>query len=316
MNKHRIRRASGRFEIEMPEPFDFRLTVSKPAGWHWSTPSEVFENGVLWSGCYVDGRPVGLKMTEARNTVTVRFYATSGLTRDETALLRDNVELGLGRGDDLKGFYAFADTDEILSVTTRDLYGMRAGRLDDIFGRVILAISLQMAPYKRSKDMMSSLLDAYGTKIVFSGKEVALWPTPSNIARLDPSELRRTANLGYRAERLVKSARYLVEHPISLRELSAESEAAAMRRLEAIPGIGTYSARLIFGRTAVPIDVWSVVIMSELLTGRAPENPRKAIDAVTKAVDARWGAWSWMAFVYVVNDLRKLATIYKLSRLM
>jgi len=65
----------------------------------------------------------------------------------------------------------------------------------------------------------------------------------------------------------------------------------------------------------VPIDVWSVVIMSELLLGRAPENPRKEIDAVTKEVNERWGRWSWMAFVYVINDLRKLATIYKLSRL-
>ncbi|MGZ4944139.1 MAG: DNA-3-methyladenine glycosylase family protein [Halobacteriota archaeon] len=314
MNKRGVE-ASGRFEIEMPEPFDFSLTVSKPAGWHWSTPGEVFENGVLWTGCYVDGRPVGLKMTETRKTVAVSVYATSELTRDETALLRANVEFGLGRDEDLGAFYAFADNDEILSVAAKDLYGMRAGRLDDIFGRVILAITLQMAPYKRSRDMMSSLLEAYGTKIAFEGKEIALWPTPAHIAGLEPSELRRSANLGYRAERLIKSARYLAEHPISLEELNVEPEAEAMRRLNAVPGIGTYSARLIVGRTSVPIDVWSVVILSELLLGRAPENPRKEIDAVTNEVNERWGEWSWMAFVYVLNDLRKLATIYKLSRL-
>ncbi|MGZ4938738.1 MAG: DNA-3-methyladenine glycosylase family protein [Halobacteriota archaeon] len=314
MNRHGVE-ASGRFEIEMPAPFDFALTVSKPAGWHWSTPSEIFERGALWTGCYVDGRPVGLKMTGAKRTVAVSVYAASELTRGETALLRANVEFGLGRDEDLEAFYAFAANDEILSVATRDLYGMRVGRLDDIFGRVILAITLQMAPYKRSRDMMSSLLEAYGTKIAFDGREITLWPRPSEIARLEPAELRRSANLGYRAERLIKSARYLTEHPISLEELNAESETEAMRRLKAVPGIGTYSARLIVGRTSVPVDVWSVVVMSEILLGRTPENPRKEIDAVTKEVNERWGKWSWIAFVYVLNDLRKLATIYKLSRL-
>jgi hypothetical protein len=55
--------------------------------------------------------------------------------------------------------------------------------------------------------------------------------------------------------------------------------------------------------------------MSELLLGREPKRPRQEINAVTQAVNDRWGKWAWMAFVYVVNDLPKLATIYNLSRL-
>ncbi len=298
----------------MPKPFDFSLTVSKPAGWHWSTPGEAFDDGVLWSGCYVNGRPVGLRMTGRENAVSVNVYATSRLSRDETALLRANVESGLGSDEDLNAFYAFAADDEVLSVATRDLYGMRVGRLEDVFGRVILAITLQMAPYRRSRNMMSRLLEAYGTRIVFDGREITLWPRPSDIARLEPAELRRNANLGYRAERLIKAARYLTEHTISLRELSAVPEAEALQRVKAIPGVGTYSAGLIVGRTSVPIDVWSVVIMSELLLGRTPENPRKDIAEVTVAVNERWSEWSWMAFVYVINDLPKLATLHRLSR--
>ncbi|NYT21739.1 MAG: hypothetical protein GKC07_08085, partial [Methanomicrobiales archaeon] len=42
-----------RFMLTLPEPFNFPLTVAKPAGWHWSTPREVFEDGILWSGMYV-----------------------------------------------------------------------------------------------------------------------------------------------------------------------------------------------------------------------------------------------------------------------
>jgi len=54
--------------------------------------------------------------------------------------------------------------------------------------------------------------------------------------------------------------------------------------------------------------------MSELLLGRTPENSRQEIGMVTEAMNERWGEWSWMAFVYILNDLPKLARIYRLSR--
>ncbi len=315
MNKYSNHTASGQFEIVMPEPFDFSLTVAKPAGWHWSTPREVFETGTLWSGTYVDGKPIGLKLSAVGKKVTVTVYDGSQLTENEKNILLTDIKLGLGEDEDLNAFYTFARDDDVLSAVVKDLYGMRVGRLDNLFGRVILAITLQMAPLKRSESMMAKLLEEYGTKITFDGKEVVLWPRPSDVARLEPAELRRKANLGYRAERLIKSARYLVDHPMSLRVLHSTPEAEAIKSVMAIPGVGRYSAGLIIGRSSVPVDVWSVVIMSELLLGRAPENPRREISEVTRAVSERWGAWSWMAFVYILNDLPKLARMYKLSRL-
>ena len=315
MNNHPGYTASGHFDMVMPEPFDFSLTVAKPAGWHWSTPGEVFETGTLWSGTYVDGKPIGLKMSTAGNKVTVTVYVRSQLTEDEKNILQTDIKLGLGEDEDLNAFYTFARGDDVLSVVVKDLSGMRVGRLDNLFGRVILAITLQMAPLKRSESMMAKLLEEYGTRITFDGREVVLWPRPSDIARLEPAELRKKANLGYRAERLVKSARYLVDHPMSLRVLHSTPEAEAIKNVMAIPGIGRYSAGLIIGRSSVPVDVWSVVIMSELLLGRAPKNPRQEINEVTRAVNERWGKWSWMAFVYILNDLPKLARMYKLSRL-
>ncbi len=315
MNKLADYKATEQFDIVIPEPFDFSLTVARPAGWHWSTPGEVFENGTLWSGTYVGDKPVGLKMSGASKKVAVTVYTRSQLTKDETNILQTDIMLGLGEDEDLNAFYSFARGDDVLSVVVKDLYGMRVGRLDDLFGRVILAITLQMAPLKRSERMMAKLLEEYGARITFDGKEVVLWPRPSDIARLEPAELRKKANLGYRAERLVKSARHLVEHPMSLRVLHSTPEDEAIKNVMEIPGIGRYSAGLIIGRSSVPVDVWSVVIMSELLLGRAPLNPRQEINEVTRAVRERWGQWSWMAFVYILNDLQKLASMYTLSRL-
>lgn len=304
----------GHFEIIIPEPFDFSLTVAKPAGWHWSTPREVFKRNTLWSGTYLDSTPVGLKIASRNNNVNVAFYTQSPLAKDEREALQTLIELGLGKDEDLGAFYDFARNDDILSLVVKDLYGMRSGRADNLFGRVILAITLQMAPVKRSESMMAKLLDECGVRIALDSETVVLWPTASEVARSEPLTLRRVANLGYRAERLVNAARYLAAHPMSLSELESQSVSDATKNVMKIPGIGAYSANLILGRSSAPVDVWNAVIMSELLFGKTPKNPRQEISKVIGAMNERWGEWSWMAFVYILNDLPNLVRRYKLSR--
>jgi DNA-3-methyladenine glycosylase II len=303
------------FDLTLPQPFDFSRTVAKPAGWHWSTIEETFKDGVLWSGVYIGEKPVGVKISAQGNEVQVVIYTSSPLLSAELSLLHSILWNGLGGEEDLNGFYEFAKSEEILSTTVKDLYGMRLGTLDDVFGRTILAILLQMAPMTRSDTMMTALLEHYGNRIEFDGKKVILWPRPSDIAAVDPEDLKKKANVGYRAKRLVKAAQFLSAHPLSTREMASLPEEEAIRKLAEIPGVGEYSAGIIFGRSSLPLDVWSVVIMSELFLGHTPQDPRAEIDAVIATLTRRWGKWKWFAFVYVVNDLEQLAETYHLSRI-
>jgi 3-methyladenine DNA glycosylase/8-oxoguanine DNA glycosylase len=303
------------FTLTVPEPFDFALTVAKPAGWHWSTPKEHFGHKTLWTAVRIGDVPVGLRMSARKNRVQVGAYTSSPLTRAERDDLEDLVLAGLGADEDLAGFYRFAQDDPVLRTATEDHPGMRIGLLDDVFGGVILAILLQMAPIARSEQMMDAVLDLAGTKVGFDGKEVILWPRAEEMAHFDPTILRKKAMLGYRAERLIKAAQYLAEHPVSLRELARLPEEDAMKVLMAIPGIGRYSAAIIFGQDTPPIDAWSVVIMSELYYGRTPANSRQEIEKVQEELSIRWGTWSWLAFAYILNDIDHLAEIYHLSRI-
>ena len=119
---------------------------------------------------------------------------------------------------------------------------MRASRLDDVFGRVILATTLQMAPSARSLRMMGNMLELYGTKISFDSKNVVLWPRPSDITQVASEDLQVSDKLGYRAARLSKAAAFLESHPLSHKELDSLSEEDAIKTLLVIPGIGKYSA--------------------------------------------------------------------------
>lgn len=301
-----------RFTLEVPEPFDFAKTVAKPAGWHWATPREVFRDGTLWTGIRVGGVPIGLKMSARKNRVKVNVFADPARPAIPVGRFEEEVASGLGAEEDLAGFYRFAQTDRVLAGTAKHLSGMRIGAFDDIIGDVILAILLQMAPMARSSRMMDAVLEHYGTTISFDGEDVTLWPRPDELAAIDPEELRSTAKIGYRAERLVQAAQYLTLHPLSGKALSDLPEGEALRELTAIPGIGPYSAGIILG--TLPVDVWSVVILSELFLHRTPKDPRKEIDEVVSLLNERWGRWRWFAFVYVLNDLSYLGKTYHLSR--
>jgi len=301
-----------RFTLRIPDPFDFSKTVSKPAGWHWATPRETFEGGTLWTGITIGEIVFGLKMSARGNRVSVAVYGESPLREGQAAQLESEVRSGIGADEDLAGFYQFARTDPVLSIAVDHLSGMRIGMFDDIFGDTILAILLQMAPMSRSNRMMDAVLEHYGTTISFDGKQVTLWPRPAYIAGVDPVDLREKAKIGYRAERLVQAAEYLTIHPLSLKELSALHEEEAVKKLTEIPGVGPYSAGIILG--TLPVDVWSVVILSELFLQKTPANPREEIKEVVSKLTARWGKWRWFAFVYVLNDLEYLAKAYHLSR--
>ena len=100
------------------------------------------------------------------------LFSSNILGSADIGYLRRAVEHGLGKDVALDSFYKFASREPILAKAVADLYGMRPGRLDDIFGRVILAISLQMAQLRRSRAMMDDILNYYGTRLLFDGQRL------------------------------------------------------------------------------------------------------------------------------------------------
>ena len=48
--------------MEPVAPYSFELTLHKPAGWWWSTPSEKYEKNVLWTTVRFNGILLGLRL--------------------------------------------------------------------------------------------------------------------------------------------------------------------------------------------------------------------------------------------------------------
>jgi DNA-3-methyladenine glycosylase II len=302
--KHRI-------EFSALPPYNFELTVHKPAGWWWSTPNEVFQNGILWTTVRTNSRLYGLRLNAAGNirerAVSCHIFSSRSMNSQEKDDITQTVERALGVKEDLSEFYVMASKDRILRELVKDLFGMRTIAWPELFPALILAVTLQMAPMKRSNQMMELLIKNFGDEICFDGKTIAHWPSPEKIAGLTVEELKAKAKLGYRARNLISIAQRIRNGFPTVDDLANMPIDEAKKELMTLRGIGDYSADIIVPGMGFPLDVWSAKIFSILLLGKEPESPRETIMELKKAAEERWGKWRGHVFVYVLNGLPRIS---------
>ena len=293
-------------------PYDFALTVYKPAGWSLYTPFEIFEKGMLWTAIRMpSGEVFGLKLrslgTVEKPDIRCETYSRRKLGSSERRELLETVAWTLNLSEDISQFYAFAEQDPLVKVLVKDLYGMRNTKQPDIFPQLILAVTLQMAPISRSNQMMDLLIREYGERVRFDGKEVLYWPSPERIANTEVKELEKKCKLGYRAKSLRAIAEAVRRGFPSLQELEKMTEEEAKAKLMELKGIGEYSADIVSPHPGFALDVWSAKIFSVLMLGEEPKSPRTVIPKLKKTAEDRWGRWRGHVFVYVLQDLNNLS---------
>jgi DNA-3-methyladenine glycosylase II len=299
-------------------PYDFALTVHKPAGWPLSTPFEIFEKGVLWTAMRTPaGKLFGLKLrsvgTVEKPEISCKIYSHQELGTSERRELLKTVAWMLNLGEDIREFYALAERDTLVKVLVKDLYGMRNTKQPDIFQRLILAVTLQMAPITRSNQMMNSLINEYGDRVSFDGKDISYWPSAERIANVEVEELELKCKLGYRAKFLKDIAETLRAGFPSLQELEEVSAQEAKAKLMELNGIGEYSTDIVLPHSGFALDVWSAKIFSALLLGEKAESPRNLIPKLKKMAEDRWDRWRGYVFIYVLHDLDNLSRKFNLN---
>lgn len=291
-------------------PYDFKLTMQKPAGWSLFTPFEVYGKEAVWTALHIDGRLVGLRLRSRGSTgrpkLSIDIFTRTRPSMAQREKIKNGLVYHLGINEDLSGFYKMAKRDAILKYVLPDLYGMHDTSPSHLFAEATLAITLQMAPWKRSEAMMNCLIETYGEQAEFDGQKISVWPTAQAIGKHTAAELARRCKLGYRAKLLVKLARRLAKGFPTIEELEKITPEETKKKLLELPGIGDYSADIINPHGGFPIDVWSAEVFGKLFYGRAVKG-RDSIERIKARGLKRWGKWSWLAFFYIVQDLENLS---------
>jgi DNA-3-methyladenine glycosylase II len=245
--------------------------------------------------------------------ISCEVYSYQKPGPSEMRELSKTITWMLNLKEDIRPFYRLAEHDPLVKVLVKDLYGMRNTKQPDIFPRLILAVTLQMAPMTRSNQMMNLLIREYGERIRFDGKEILYWPSPERIANASVEELEERCKLGYRAKSLKGIAEVIHSGFPSLQELEKMPAKEAKAKLMELKGIGEYSADIVSPHPGFALDVWSAKIFNMLIFGEKVESPRDAIPALKKVAEDRWGQWRGYVFVYILHDLSNLSIRSKLN---
>jgi N-glycosylase/DNA lyase len=169
------------------------------------------------------------------------------------------IESYLRLDDDLPSIYAKICKDEHVREAIKRFYGLSLIRQEPWE----CLISYICATYKSIpaiKKMINTISQCYGKRLTFDGIDFYTFPKPADLAQLNCRNM-RSCGLGFRAERVVETAKRVDSGNLSLEALKHMDYIEAMQELLALPGVGHKVADcvLLFSLEkleAFPIDVW------------------------------------------------------------
>ena len=161
--------------------------------------------------------------------------------------------------DDLPFIFSKIVKDETIKKATEQFFGLRLIRQEP-WECLISYICATFKGIPAIKKMINNMSKCFGEKIAFDGYEFYTFPTPNQLAQASLRNL-RTCGLGFRAERVLETAKMIFNKKISLEDLKSLNYNEAKRELLTLPGVGQKVADcvLLFSMEkleAFPIDVW------------------------------------------------------------
>jgi 3-methyladenine DNA glycosylase/8-oxoguanine DNA glycosylase len=311
-------------EVKPKAPFNFDATMHKPS--HFPTPIEDYRTGVYWRTLLFGNKPLGLKMENRGSVdaplVCLTFYSRKPLPANEKNSLVEEICWRYEFYGDVSKFSETLKRDDVLGPVLKKWRGMRLGSGDSLYELLVISILLQNATIRRTVQMMEALLERYGTKVKFEGKELYVHWRPERLLRTTERELREL-KVGYRAKYLKKTSEDFVKGVVDERKLHCMTKEDAKKELDRLYGVGPASASILLSEalhhydTIDRIGPWEQKIYSRLLFCKE----LVPVETLLREIHRRYGRWRTLAMLYIFEDLfwkrktQKIEWLEKLIRL-
>lgn len=293
-------------EIRPIPPFNFDATVFKPS--YYPDPLKAYEPGKYWFVMRLDNKFYGIKM-EDKGTVNnprikISIFSKSKLSKKELEKVINELNFRFEFQRDISEFFKKFKNDEILSPFLKRWYGMHGSCGQSLYGLLMIGIFLQNTVIRRSVQMTKDMLERYGVRVKFDGKEVYEFWKPEEMAKVLEEKLRRL-RVGYRAKLFIKTSKTFIEGKIDENELRKLPLEETRKKLIRLYGVGPETARGLLTEALHHYDTfdhvapWQQKIYSRLLFNKKLVSPNKIINYVKK----KWKEWANLAASYIWEDI-------------
>jgi 3-methyladenine DNA glycosylase/8-oxoguanine DNA glycosylase len=240
-------------------PFHLEATVRvlqrRPAN-----PVDVWEDGAYWR--VLEG-PEGLALVEVRDRGSVDApdlqlairgaRAPAPLVR---AALQQSVRRVLGLDVDPAPLARRVESVVALRATARALRGLRPPRFAGLFEAFANVVPFQQLSLDAGVATVARLVERFGEGLEHGGRRFHAFPAARVIAHARPAALRACGLSTRKAEALRALARAIAAGELSEAALERLSTPQALRALQALPGIGPWSAALVLLRGLGRLDAF------------------------------------------------------------
>ena len=305
-------------------PFNFDASFHKPS--HFPSSDNFWEPGVRWQTMLWQDRLLGLKFENQGSVdspaILLSVWSEHELEQDYLSGLVTELRYRFNMDLDLASFNAAFDRDPQLGPIIARWRGTRPMSYCSLYEYLMIAIVLQNATVRRSVNMLQALFDAYGTKLVYGGREFSAYWTPARLAQASESEL-RSLKVGYRAKSFLRVTDSFVRGQMDEINLRGQPRETQRKSLLNLYGVGPASVGYIlfdvfhqFEGTD-HISPWEQKIYSKLFFEVDPETP-VPVDQLLAMFAQRFGEYRGLAVSYIWEDLfwkRKYEPVDWLERL-
>lgn len=294
------------FFIFPSSPFHFDGTFHKPS--HFPGTLDSWETGTYWQSIRVGKRLFGLKIKDKGETqkprIKVFVFYDKDISKNELEKIRQEIIWRFDLNADLKEFNKLAKSDKRFYPIFKKWLGMRNSSAHNLYELLIIAVLLQNATVRRTVQMTNVLLDSYGTKLKFGGKEIfAIW-LPEKLNNVSEQNL-RNLKIGYRAKFINRLSHDFAEGKIDEPKLRTLNQESARKELMELYGVGPETARILLFEvchqynTFDHIAPWQQKIYSRLFYKKQLVPANKIRDDIKK----QYGEYSMLAVHYIWEDI-------------
>lgn len=294
------------FFITPTSPFHFDGTFHKPS--HFPSQLDEWQPGVYWQGMWIGKRLFGLKVENKGSVnkpkIRVIVFSDRAVSHEEIQAVKNELIWRFDLNADLKEFNKLAKQDTRFYPVFKKWIGTRNSSPLNLYELLIIAVVLQNATVRRTVQMTAALLKAFGTKLVFDGKELFVLWQPERLERVSEQDL-RDLKIGYRAKFIKRVSGEFASGMIDESRLRTLDQAETKKELMKLYGVGPETARILLFEvchqynTFDHIAPWQQKIYSRLFYGK----PLVPATRVRNDIKRQYGKYSMLAVHIIWEDI-------------
>jgi 3-methyladenine DNA glycosylase/8-oxoguanine DNA glycosylase len=287
-------------------PFRFDGTFHKPS--HYPDKLTDWETGKYWQTIRIDKRLFGLKIENKGETqkpkIKISVFHDSKISENELEKIKREIIWRFHLNADLKEFNKLAKSDKRFYPIFKKWLGTRNSSAHNLYELLIIAVLLQNATIRRTVQMTNVLLDNYGARLKFDGKDIfAIW-LPEKLNNVSEKEL-RDLKIGYRAKFIKRLSQDFAEGKIDEPKLRTLDQEGAKKELMKLYGVGPETARILLFEvchqynTFDHIASWQQKIYSRLFY----KKPFVPVNKIRDDIKKQYGEYAMLAVHYIWEDI-------------